>query len=116
MHTIPPAIEARRLTKTYAGGVEAVRGLDFDVEPGEMFGLLGPNGAGKSTVVVSMPTTVDFPAPFGPSSPNTSPGATSKSMPRTASTPPAYVLVRFLTSIAVVDPCMPNRTPSATHM
>ena len=39
-------------------------------------------------VVVSMPTVVDLPAPFGPSRPNTSPAATSKSMPFTASTPP----------------------------
>ena len=46
---------------------------------------LPPVGA---IVVVSMPTVVDLPAPLGPSSPNTSPGATSKSMPLTASTPP----------------------------
>jgi len=39
-------------------------------------------------VVVSIPMVVDLPAPFGPSRPNTSPGATWKSMPRTASTPP----------------------------
>ncbi len=39
-------------------------------------------------VVVSMPTVVDFPAPLGPSRPNISPGATSKSIPFTASTPP----------------------------
>ena len=39
-------------------------------------------------VVVSMPTVVDLPAPLGPSSPNTSPGGTAKSMPFTASTPP----------------------------
>ncbi len=45
------AIEARDLEKTYAGGVEAVRGLSFAVEPGEVFGLLGPNGAGKSTTI-----------------------------------------------------------------
>ena len=52
------------------------------------------------TVVVNMPTVVDLPAPFGPSSPKTSPVATSKSMPRTASTPPAQVLVRARTLIA----------------
>src|SRR5438477_6267300 len=43
------AIEARGLRKTYLGGVHAVKGIDFEVPPGEIFGLLGPNGAGKST-------------------------------------------------------------------
>jgi ABC-2 type transport system ATP-binding protein len=54
----PPAIEVRRLHKTYAGGVQAVRTLDFDVAPGEVFGLLGPNGAGKSTTVGMLTTTI----------------------------------------------------------
>jgi ABC-2 type transport system ATP-binding protein len=53
-----PAIEVRRLTKTYPGGVEAVRGVDFDVAAGEVFGLLGPNGAGKSTTVGMLTTTI----------------------------------------------------------
>ena len=53
-----PAIEVRELTKTYPGGVEAVRGIDFDVEPGEVFGLLGPNGAGKSTTIGMLTTTI----------------------------------------------------------
>ncbi|HEY1522469.1 MAG TPA: ATP-binding cassette domain-containing protein [Solirubrobacteraceae bacterium] len=51
-------IEVRGLRKTYAGGVEAVRGIDFDVGEGEVFGLLGPNGAGKSTTVGILTTTV----------------------------------------------------------
>ena len=38
-------IEVRGLGKTYPDGVEAVKGIDFDVAPGEVFGLLGPNGA-----------------------------------------------------------------------
>ena len=42
-----------------------------------------------ATVVVSMPTVVDFPAPFGPSRPNTSPRWTSKLMSLTARTSPA---------------------------
>src|SRR5438874_10531321 len=52
------AIEVRRLRKIYPGGVEAVRGIDFDVAPGEVFGLLGPNGAGKSTTVGMLTTTI----------------------------------------------------------
>ena len=57
-HNHVPAIEVHGLTKTYAGGVEAVRGIDFTVAPGEVFGLLGPNGAGKSTTVGMLTTTV----------------------------------------------------------
>jgi ABC-2 type transport system ATP-binding protein len=45
-----PAIEVSDLRKSY-GPVEAVRGLSFKVERGEVFGLLGPNGAGKTTTV-----------------------------------------------------------------
>jgi ABC-2 type transport system ATP-binding protein len=52
------AIEVRRLRKTYPGGVEAVRGLDFRVARGEVFGLLGPNGAGKSTTIGMLTTAV----------------------------------------------------------
>ena len=53
-----PTIEVRGLSKTYPGGVEAVQAIDFDVEPGEVFGLLGPNGAGKSTTIGMLTTTV----------------------------------------------------------
>ena len=44
------AIRVRSLRKSY-GEHEAIRGLDFDVLTGEVFGLLGPNGAGKTTTV-----------------------------------------------------------------
>jgi ABC-2 type transport system ATP-binding protein len=52
------AIEARGLTKTYPNGLQAVKGIDFDVAAGEVFGLLGPNGAGKSTTVGMLTTTI----------------------------------------------------------
>src|SRR5690242_7558629 len=52
------AVTVRRLTKTYPGGVEAVKGVDFDVAAGEVFGLLGPNGAGKSTTIGMLTTTI----------------------------------------------------------
>jgi ABC-2 type transport system ATP-binding protein len=52
------AIEVRGLAKTYPGGVEAVKGIDFDVAVGEVFGLLGPNGAGKSTTIGMLTSTV----------------------------------------------------------
>jgi ABC-2 type transport system ATP-binding protein len=58
MHELPPTIEVRGLSKTYRGGVEAVRDISFDVAPGEVFGLLGANGAGKSTTIGMLTTTI----------------------------------------------------------
>ena len=51
-------INVRHLRKIYPGGVEAVKGLDFEVGAGEVFGLLGPNGAGKSTTIGMLTTTI----------------------------------------------------------
>ena len=60
------AIEAEGLRRTYkthtgtvrrkAKEIEAVRGIDFQVREGELFGLLGPNGAGKTTLVKVLAT------------------------------------------------------------
>ncbi|HEX4024378.1 MAG TPA: ABC transporter ATP-binding protein [Steroidobacteraceae bacterium] len=45
------ALSTRALTKTYHNGVQALRGVDLDVEQGDFFALLGPNGAGKTTLI-----------------------------------------------------------------
>ncbi len=45
------ALDIRGLTKTYKGGVQALKGVDLIVEQGDFFALLGPNGAGKSTTI-----------------------------------------------------------------
>jgi len=45
------ALSLRQLTKTYKTGVQALKGIDLDVEQGDFFALLGPNGAGKTTAI-----------------------------------------------------------------
>jgi ABC-2 type transport system ATP-binding protein len=47
---MPPAISVKSLRKSF-GEIEAVRGVDFEVATGEVFGFLGPNGAGKTTTI-----------------------------------------------------------------
>ena len=44
------AIELDGVTKTF-GDVQALRGVDMEIEEGEIFGFLGPNGAGKTTTI-----------------------------------------------------------------
>ena len=54
---VPRGVELRQLRKTYRtsnGPIEAVRGVDITIEPGETVALLGPNGAGKSTTIDMM--------------------------------------------------------------
>ena len=48
---MPAIISIRNLGKRYAGGHEALKGVDLDIEQGEIFALLGPNGAGKTTLI-----------------------------------------------------------------
>jgi len=50
MSDMSPTVRVRGLVKSY-GPVQAVRGIDLDIHPGEIFALLGPNGAGKTTTI-----------------------------------------------------------------
>lgn len=45
------ALSIKNLSKTYPNGIEALKGIDFDVEAGDFYALLGPNGAGKTTAI-----------------------------------------------------------------
>jgi ABC-2 type transport system ATP-binding protein len=53
------ALSIRQLTKTYANGFQALKGIDLDVAEGDFFALLGPNGAGKSTTIGILSTLVN---------------------------------------------------------
>jgi len=44
-------VSVKGLTKTYAGGFQALKGVDLEIRQGEIFALLGPNGAGKTTLI-----------------------------------------------------------------
>jgi len=46
-----PAVAVRGLSKTYAGGLTALKDIDLNINRGEIFALLGPNGAGKTTLI-----------------------------------------------------------------
>ncbi|HXZ47880.1 MAG TPA: ABC transporter ATP-binding protein [Usitatibacter sp.] len=48
---MPPVISISGITKTYASGLQALKGVDLEIGRGEIFALLGPNGAGKTTLI-----------------------------------------------------------------
>ena len=48
---MPPIISIDKLSKTYAGGFQALKSVDLQIRQGEIFALLGPNGAGKTTLI-----------------------------------------------------------------
>ncbi|WP_374469532.1 ABC transporter ATP-binding protein [Phenylobacterium sp.] len=48
---VDPIIQIEGLSKTYAGGFQALKGVDLTIRRGEIFALLGPNGAGKTTLI-----------------------------------------------------------------
>jgi putative ABC transport system ATP-binding protein len=52
----PPVLQMRRVVKRYPGGVEALRGVDFEVLRGELVAIFGPSGSGKTTLLQIMGT------------------------------------------------------------
>jgi ABC-2 type transport system ATP-binding protein len=48
---MPPIISVANLSKTYGSGFKALKNVNLDIQPGEIFALLGPNGAGKTTLI-----------------------------------------------------------------
>ncbi len=54
------ALKIKNLTKTYANGFQALKGIDLDVDIGGFYSLLGPNGAGKTTAIGAVCSLVEI--------------------------------------------------------
>ena len=54
------ALKIKNLTKTYANGFQALKGINLDVEVGGFYSLLGPNGAGKTTAIGAVCSLVEI--------------------------------------------------------
>jgi len=48
---LQPVVSVSHLSKTFASGFEALKDINLEIRPGEIFALLGPNGAGKTTLI-----------------------------------------------------------------
>ncbi len=103
-----PVLQVRALEKTYRIGffrkrVEAVRGVDFEVREGEIFGLLGPNGAGKTSTIkmilrLTFPTAGDV-SIFG------QPPGTRETMKRVGYMPENPYVYQYLKPTEFLDLC-----------
>ncbi|MEX0628615.1 MAG: ABC transporter ATP-binding protein [Cucumibacter sp.] len=51
---MPSVISVNNLSKTYAGGLQALKNINLEIKEGEIFALLGPNGAGKTTLIATI--------------------------------------------------------------
>ena len=97
--TAEPALQVRDLSVSYAGAVQALRGVSLSVPEGAVLAVLGNNGAGKSTLLRAVSGTLSehdtarssvlLPAPLFPSTASTAPSGTESDTPRSAWTAPA---------------------------
>ena len=95
------AIDLQHVSKTYRGGVRALRDVSMRVERGEIFGLLGPNGAGKSTRVKSMMTVIAATKATGTI--RGKPVGYKRALARVGYLPEHHMLPKYLTGRQMID-------------